>query len=491
MSDLGTSEALADPPESARGGASSPTGTAQAAGTTTDRSTDPATSGASPAPKGKMRTRRQELHKWQLRIFALSWLTYAAFYFPRNALSAAKVGVLDEGFMDKAMLGILDSLYLAAYAVGQFVWGALAERFGTRVVVTGGLIMAGIAALFMGIAPAVWMFAPLMLVQGLAQSTGWSGLCKNIATFFSTRVRGRAMGFFSTSYAFGGLVAAPVCGWFAYSVFHSWRAAFFVGAAVVLLMVLVFTIFQRNHPREVGLPDIDDAESGDLDSAYVRHTGRGRTRAPMPVVKVDSGRFKFSDLFAAVRQDPMVLKLGLVYFLLKPARYAILLWGPVLVKEALPQTSSLTAVFVPIAFGLAGVIAPVAIGWASDTFFHARRVPPTIIALAFMIVSLALWGPATATGSLWVVAGLLAIVGLTAYGADAMVSGVAAVDFGTSKYAAGATGFINGCGSIGAILGGLLPAFMSGTALFYGFAGAALVAALILLPSWNQRPAHS
>lgn len=435
----------------------------------------------------KARTRGQEMAKWQMRIFALSWLTYAAFYFPRNAMSAAKVGVLEEGFMDKAQLGILDSVYLAAYAIGQFVWGAMAERFGTRVVVTGGLIMAGVASIFMGILPAVWMFIPLMFVQGLAQSTGWSALCKNIASFFSVRVRGRAMGFFSTSYAFGGLVAAPVCGFFAYQVFHSWRAAFFTGAAVVFLAVILFIIFQRNHPNEVGLPDVDD-EDGDLDAPYQY---RGRTRAPMPVVHVSGEKFKISMLWAAVKQDPMVLKLGIVYFLLKPARYAILLWGPVLVIEAIPGTSAITAVFVPIAFGVAGIVAPICIGWASDRLFHARRVPPTVMALLLMVAALAMWGPVTSTGSIAAVAALLALVGLTAYGADAMVSGVAAVDFGTSKYAAGATGFINGCGSIGAILGGLLPGFMSGTALFYGFAGAALLAALILIPSWNQRPANA
>lgn len=487
MSDRGTSEVIADPPErpapSQHDGA---TGASQPLLTQAGEGTQP-DAAASGIGAGKSRTRRQELHKWQMRIFALSWLTYAAFYFPRNAMSAAKVGVLEEGFMDKAQLGVLDSVYLAAYAAGQFIWGAVAERFGTRVVVTGGLIMAGVAALFMGILPAVWMFIPAMLAMGLAQSTGWSALSKNIASFFSVKVRGRAMGFFSTSYAFGGLVAAPVAGFFAYQVFHTWRAAFFVGAAVVLLTVVLFIIFQRNHPAEVGLPDIDDSD-GDLDSPY-QH--RGRTRAPMPVVHVDGKKFSPALLFAAVKQDPMVLKLGIVYFLLKPARYAVLLWGPVLVMEAIPGTTALTAVFVPIAFGVAGIVAPIAIGWASDRLFGARRVPPTIIALGLLVVSLALWGPASATGSVVVVAALLALVGLTAYGADAMVSGVAAVDFGTSKYAAGATGFINGCGSIGAILGGLLPGFMSGTALFYGFAGAALVAALILLPSWNQRPANA
>ena len=36
---------------------------------------------------------------------------------------------------------------------------------------------------------------------------------------------------------------------------------------------------------------------------------------------------------AVVLKDQMVRTLGAAYFLLKPARYAILLWGPVIVAE--------------------------------------------------------------------------------------------------------------------------------------------------------------
>lgn len=55
---------------------------------------------------------------------------------------------------------------------------------------------------------------------------------------------------------------------------------------------------------------------------------------------------------------------------------------------------------------------------------------------------------------------VLGMIGLTIYGADAMISCIAAVDFGTSKHAGTATGIINGCGSVGAILGGLLPGYL-------------------------------
>lgn len=434
-----------------------------------------------------VRTKQQVMRSLQTRIFLISWIAYAAYYFPRNAFSAAKIGILEEGVIPRETLGLLDTVYLVAYAAGQFVWGALAERYGTRVVVVGGMVLAVFAALGMGIVPAFWLFAPLMVVQGLGQSTGWSALSKNIASFFTIRSRGRAMGAFATSYGFGGLIAVPVMGWVSYSLFNSWRWAFFTGALVALVVLVLFFVFQRNNPSEIGLPDIDDTEA-DLTEPYTRE--HRSMRVQRAAKKQDEGsRFSWKELLAAVRYDPMVPLLGAVYFLLKPARYAVLLWGPVLVLDAIPELDKITAVLVPVSFGVAGMIAPLVAGWVSDTFFGARRIPPTVLSLGILFVALLLWQTVAATKSVVLLAVLLAIVGLCAFAADSMVSGVAAVDFGTSKYAAGAAGFINGCGSVGAILGGLLPGFLPGAAVFYIFAGTAAVAALILVSSWNKRPA--
>lgn len=196
--------------------------------------------------------------RWRIRIFAITWIAYAGFYFTRQSFSVAKLGILDDPVLSVSLnsrvLGQLDALYLTAYALGQFVWGQVADRYGPRVVLLGGLAISAVATLFMGLLPALVFLIPLMIVQGLAQSTGWASTLDNMAQFFSIGERGRVLGFWSTNYAFGGLVAAPVLGWVAYSVFDSWRVAFFSGAAVVLAVLLGVLVFQRNRPTDVGLP---------------------------------------------------------------------------------------------------------------------------------------------------------------------------------------------------------------------------------------------
>ncbi|WP_219413488.1 MFS transporter [Pseudonocardia nigra] len=416
--------------------------------------------------------------RWRVQIFAITWVAYAGFYFTRQAFSVAKVGILEDPAVNltltKAMLGNLDALYLAAYAIGQFTWGTLADRFGPRVVVLGGLAMSAVAATLLGVVPALVLFAPLMVVQGLAQSTGWSALCKNVSQFFAIGERGRVLGLWSTNYAFGGLVAAPFVGWIAYGVVGTWRAAFLAGAAVVAVVLVAFAALQRNRPTDVGLPPIDEFRSDVVPPAS--------NAAPIPPRSVREA------LVAAVG-DRMVLTLGASYFLLKPARYAILLWGPVIVIERIPEAGMLEAVVIPVAFGVAGLAAPILIGLVSDKLFQARRIPPAVLSLLGLVAVLVLFVPLTASGDVTIVVVMLALIGLTVYAADAMISCVCAVDFGTSEHAGASAGFVNGCGSVGAILGGLLPGYLGAGALFYGFAGAALLAALLLVPRWNSMPA--
>ncbi|WP_078948656.1 MFS transporter [Streptomyces noursei] len=445
-----------------------------------------------PVPPGGTRAALRAAARWRRQIFAVTWLAYAGFYFVRQAFAVAKLGILDDptlhGVLTERVLGVLDAVYLAAYAVGQFLWGMWADRFGPRVVVTVGMLGAIAAACTMGVSSALVVFGGALVVQGLSQSAGWAPLCKNMGNFFPVHTRGRVLGLWSTNYAFGGLAAPPFLAWWAYQLLDSWHAAFLVGAATLAVVLVVFLLFQRDAPPDSPAgnapPDAAPTASKATASKAAASTAAASTSAPPAAAR----RAPFAPYRAALR-DRMVLTLGAAYFLLKPARYAILLWGPVLVSERLPAVGKVGATVIPISFGAAGVLAPMLIGWLSDTVFRSRRVPPCVLALAVLTGALALFMPLTATGSAVVMMAVLAVIGLAVYAADAMISCVAAVDFGAAGGAGTAAGLVNGCGSIGAVLGGLLPGFLSGTALFHGFAGAALVAGLLLLPHWNRRPA--
>lgn len=421
--------------------------------------------------------------RWRWQIFGITWLAYASFYFTRKAFSVAKAGIEEDPsiMLTKEMMANIDATYLIAYAIGQFMWGMFADRFGSRVIILGGLIASVVAAVAMGLFHGAMIFMIFMFIQGLGQSTGWSSLCKNVGNFFSRHERGRVMGMWSTNYAFGGLVASPFAGWVAYDLFNDWRMAFFGSAMVVLAVWVLFFIFQRNTPGCVGLEPIED----------YHHESKEVLLEDVDEQEADLGRGHGWAESKAVFKNKTVLLLGGLYFLLKPARYAILLWGPYIVYKELAGTSLAEAAIIPSAFEFAGLFGPVILGFLSDKYFNAKRMPVCAISLLLLTGALAVFIPIVHSGNVLMVVAILFLIGLTLYGPDSMLSGSAAVDFGTRKGAGTATGFVNGCGSIGAVLGGLLPGYFDSETVFMGFAAATFLAGILLIPFWNLTPKGS
>jgi len=423
--------------------------------------------------------------RWRWRIFGATWLAYAGFYFTRKGFSVAKLGLLDDPSvgLTPIMASNIDVAFSVAYGAGQLLWGVVADRFGPRYVVLGGMLASSVVAAAMGLSNTVVLLGILFFVQGLCESTGWAPLTKNLGFWFSSRERGRVMGLWSTSYAFGGMVASPFAGYLAYSAFDDWRWAFFSGAAVLLLAAIPFYVFQRDQPSDVGLDEIEHY--------------RGERMALVDARDVPDDEHEGSwELIGKVFRNPTVLVMAVVYFLLKPTRYAILFWGPVIASDRLTSDSFALAASLPAAFEAAGLVAPIAIGFVSDSLFQARRFPACVLSLLLLAVVLLLFGPLTSSGSTGGMLVAFFLIGFFLYGPDSMVSATAAVDFGTKKGAGSAAGFINGCGSFGQILGVALPGYLMAwfpgddttILLFYGFSASTVLASMLLIPLWNRVP---
>ena len=201
--------------------------------------------------------RNPTYERWRWQIFSITWLAYAGFYLTRKAFSVAKNELKKPEVMGLSVTDMsrIDGANSVAYAVGQFLFGTLGDRLGTRVIVLVGMLASVITAIAMGRSESVLWMAVLFAVQGLCQSSGWAPLAKNVGEFFSQRERGSIMGFWCTNYAFGGFVASVLAGYAAQK--FGWRFAFFVPAAVLFVIWILFFLFQRNRPEDLGLPPIE------------------------------------------------------------------------------------------------------------------------------------------------------------------------------------------------------------------------------------------
>ncbi|MFQ5806165.1 MAG: MFS transporter [Phycisphaerae bacterium] len=415
---------------------------------------------------------------WRFRIFIITWMAYAGFYLTRKAFSVAKIALATPEVMGatKGQLALVDGAYLTAYAAGQFIWGMSGDRFGTRVVILIGMLASVMTAVAMGASGTIILLGVLFCVQGLCQSTGWAPLAKNVGQFFSRRERGVVMGFWSTNYALGGFIASALAGWAADAL--GWRFAFWVPAAVLGVIWILFALLQRNRPEDVGLPPIEQYQGLQPDE---HHEASGHAPGSWHHVR------------QALR-TPMIWLLAAVYFLIKPTRYLVLFWSPVYLNERLGSGAAESGILGSM-FDIAGPIAVLFGGFMSDKVFKSKRMPMSVIALVGVAILVACFELLPAT-RLALGLGFFGI-GFLLYIPDSLVSATAPIDFGGKEGASTAAGIVNGCGSIGAIAGGTLPGWISAfvgpgtniwSGIFIGLAVTLALAAALLLPQWNKLP---
>lgn len=287
---------------------------------------------------------------WQVRVFVATWLGYAGFYLTRKSLSVAKVELKKPEVwgLSNETLATVDGGYLVAYALGQFLWGVLGDRLGTRRVVLAGMAGSVAVAVAMGTAASVAGFGLLFALQGVFQSSGWAPLTKNMGEFFPRRVRGRVMGFWCTNFALGGMIAGIVAGVAAKQ--GGWRMAFLVPAGMLAVIWLVFAALQADRPEDVGLPSPESA-SGDDEAVIV---------AGDQVADEPEGAWR---TILDVVTSPTVLVISFVYLLVKPLRYLLMFWAPVYLNERLGTDVAESGMLGSL-FDLAGPVGIIAGGWA-------------------------------------------------------------------------------------------------------------------------------
>jgi sugar phosphate permease len=406
------------------------------------------------------------------RVFGLTWLSYASYYLTRKNFAIAKDTLYDTYGFSTKQLGSIDASYGAAYALGQFVWGATADRYGPRRVIGFGMLATAACSLAFGMQTTFWGMMVLFTLNGFVQATGWSPNVKAMTGWFPDKKRGAIMGFWTTNYSVGSFVAGPVASFFisppawapSFLEGLGWQWAFFGPAIPVALVGLVLLFF---------LPELRVHRE---DTAEKQRAADGQKMADRRAAR------------GVVLRTPFLWSLGLAYFFLKLVRYFFLNWSKFYMVKVLHYEGS-TATNVSLMFEGGGILGAIAIGWVSDRFMKGRRVPVAVVSIALLSVALAMYGGAASSGMGWNIA-VLGLCGFFLYGPDAMVSATAAQDVGGQRAAAIAAGFINGLGSLGQVVAGpLAPSDMGGanwTTVFRLLGCGTAISALVLLPFWNR-----
>jgi MFS family permease len=171
---------------------------------------------------------------------ALGWMLDA---FDVLLYSIVLATLMREFNMGKSTAGLLNTLTLFASAIGSFVFGLLADRFGRRRMLTQSILTYSVFTFACGFSTSITMLAVFRFLLGLGMGGEWSSGATLVAETWPSAWRGRALGIVQSSWAIGYALAAVVANIVIANM--NWRWVFFVGVVPALVTVWI----QRSVPE--------------------------------------------------------------------------------------------------------------------------------------------------------------------------------------------------------------------------------------------------
>jgi len=191
----------------------------------------------------------------RVRWFLVFWLFVlsAVSYLDRVNISIAGGAIVDAYHLTDVQLGRVFSALVAGYALFQTVGGHLADRFGPRRVLTGGVVWWGIFTALTALVPAditgaIWLFVAVRFLLGAGEAVIYPAANQFVTRWIPVRERGIANGWIFAGVGAGAGLTPPLITYL--MVHYGWRSSFWVCAAVGLLAGAVWFIAARDTPEE-------------------------------------------------------------------------------------------------------------------------------------------------------------------------------------------------------------------------------------------------
>ena len=186
-------------------------------------------------------------YRWIVLIFGT--LAYATSHFSRQNYTGIQKFMQADFELDRAALGLLGAAFFYAYAVFQMPWGIAADRFGSRTMVTLGMLltaltMAGFATSQSESALLFWRAA-----AGIAGAAAYVSVAGGVARWFPAGERGLSQTVFGgMGGALGEGAAYFLLPVLAITFASGWRQATDTVAIAIAIVGVLCLLFLRSAP---------------------------------------------------------------------------------------------------------------------------------------------------------------------------------------------------------------------------------------------------
>jgi phosphoglycerate transporter family protein len=399
-------------------------------------------------------------YRWRILLWTI--VGYAMYYFVRKNLSIAMPVIEEQLHIKKANLGLFLTLHGLLYGVSKFFNGMIGDRVNARVFIAVGLLLSAAMNVMFGLSSAVVTLGVFWMLNGWFQGIGFPPCARLMTRWFHPKELATKMSIWNISHVVGA-GGVSILGGYLVGYYNDWRLCFFVPAACAAVASVLLLIFLFDTPESVGLPPIEATRDDDVPHASVRET-----------------------LVTHVLSNRYIWLLGFANFFVYTIRYALLDWGPTLLKE-FKHVELRHGGWMIAGFEAAGLIGMLAAGWVTDRVFAGRGARTCLICMIFCGVSVLLFW--RTPGEKRVLStSLLMCAGFFIYGPQALV-GIAAANLATKRAAATAVGFTGLFGYGSTVLSGwglgLLVQTYSWNHAFAALVIAAGFGIVLFIAAWN------
>jgi ACS family glucarate transporter-like MFS transporter len=359
--------------------------------------------------------------------FALSMLLYV----DRIAISTARAPITAELGLSDTQFGWVLSAFALGYALFQTPAGALADRFGPRVVLSALVTIWSIFTALTGLARGFLSLLVFRFLFGAGEAGAYPACARVFYNWLPVAERGFAQGVNFSGSRLGAAFALPVVAWLV--TWAGWRAAFLVLGLVGIVWAVGWWVWFRDRP--------EDHAGVSLEERTLIVSGRGARSEPT-ARPLDAGTL--------VRSRNMWVAMG-QYFASNFTFFFCLTWlFPYLQRTY--QLEALQAGLLSSGPLLAGAIGNWTGGWVVDSLYRRgewRRSRQLPAIMGFTLAAVGLLGSLLFDQAL----AKVACLSLAIFGADMTLppSWAFCIDIGRS-HAGMVSGTMNMAGNIGSFV---------------------------------------
>ena len=385
--------------------------------------------------------------KYARRFLILFALLYMTIYCCRLNLGNAAAVMMEEEGWTSADIGLLTSVLFWTYGIGQMVNGRLADLFGARRFIVMAVCLSAACNVLLSFQKSIAVIAVIWAFNGFFQSMAWPPGLAIMSGWWPSGKRGFASGFMQAFSGFG-----QACATLAVALSlkllpgMGWRGCFILPAAIPVVMLVIYKLFTKNSPADIGLKPYAEC-----------NVRTAETEAEMAALIEKNGALYPYRYVLSIKAFRAWLVIAMIGGL---ARYGLTTWIPLYFTQRFGvdvTAGLLQSLALPVGMGFGTFFVPV----LTDRFCSGDRRPAVVISAivaAVSVISFMTLDPRTAGGSV-LVSIMLFIAGFAIY-AISGVSFAYACDLGGRVFTATCSGIIGFVAYSGAALQSMIYGFI-------------------------------